>query len=32
MIDMVVPRSDLREKLGLLISYLAPKPEKKAAA
>ena len=30
MIDMVVPRSDLRERLALLISYLAP--EKKAAA
>jgi acetyl-CoA carboxylase carboxyl transferase subunit beta len=32
MIDMVVPRSELRDKLGLLMSYLAPKPEKKAAA
>jgi acetyl-CoA carboxylase carboxyl transferase subunit beta len=32
MIDMVVSRADLREKLGLLISYLAPKLEKKAAA
>jgi acetyl-CoA carboxylase carboxyl transferase subunit beta len=32
MIDMVVPRSDLKAKLSLLISYLAPKPEKKAAA
>ena len=32
MIDMVVPRSELRERLALLISYLAPKPEKKAAA
>jgi acetyl-CoA carboxylase carboxyl transferase subunit beta len=30
MIDMVVPRSDLREKLALLISYLMP--ETKAAA
>jgi len=30
MIDMVVPRSALREKLALLISYLAP--ESKAAA
>jgi acetyl-CoA carboxylase carboxyl transferase subunit beta len=30
MIDMVVPRSELREKLALLISYLAP--EAKAAA
>ena len=30
MIDMVVPRSQLKEKLGLLISYLSP--EKKAAA
>ena len=30
MIDMVVPRSDLRDKLAMLISYLAP--EKKAAA
>jgi acetyl-CoA carboxylase carboxyl transferase subunit beta len=30
MIDMVVPRGDLREKLALLISYLAP--ETKAAA
>jgi len=29
-IDMVVPRGDLREKLALLISYLSP--EKKAAA
>jgi len=32
MIDMVVSRGDLRDKLGLLISYLAPKLEKKAAA
>jgi acetyl-CoA carboxylase carboxyl transferase subunit beta len=32
MIDMVVSRGDLRDKLGLLISYLVPKPEKKAAA
>jgi acetyl-CoA carboxylase carboxyl transferase subunit beta len=32
MIDMVVPRSDLRNKLALLIKYLAPRPEKKAAA
>ena len=32
MVDMVVPRSELREKLALLISYLAPKAEKKAAA
>ena len=32
MIDMVVPRSELRDKLGMLVSYLAPKPEKKAAA
>ena len=32
MIDMVVPRSELRDKVGLLMSYLAPKPEKKAAA
>jgi len=32
MIDMVVPRSELRDKLGLLIKYLAPRPEKKAAA
>jgi acetyl-CoA carboxylase carboxyl transferase subunit beta len=32
MIDMVVPRSELKGKLALLISYLAPKPEKKAAA
>ena len=30
MIDMVVPRSELKEKLALLISYLAP--ESKAAA
>ena len=30
MIDMVVPRSELRERLALLIAYLAP--EKKAAA
>ena len=30
MIDMVVPRPELKEKLALLISYLAP--EKKAAA
>jgi acetyl-CoA carboxylase carboxyl transferase subunit beta len=30
MIDMVVPRSELREKLALLISYLTP--ESKAAA
>jgi acetyl-CoA carboxylase carboxyl transferase subunit beta len=30
MIDMVVPRSQLKEKLGLLISYLSP--ETKAAA
>ena len=30
MIDMVVPRSELKHKLALLISYLAP--EKKAAA
>ena len=30
MIDMVVPRGDLKEKLALLISYLAP--ESKAAA
>ena len=30
MIDMVVPRSELRERLALLISYLAP--EEKAAA
>ncbi|MES2001370.1 MAG: acetyl-CoA carboxylase, carboxyltransferase subunit beta [Pseudomonadota bacterium] len=30
MIDMVVPRSQLRERLALLIAYLAP--EKKAAA
>ena len=30
MIDMVVPRSELREKLSMLISYLAP--EEKAAA
>jgi len=30
MIDMVVPRADLRETLALLISYLAP--EAKAAA
>ncbi len=32
MIDMVVPRSELRDRLGLLVKYLAPKPEKKAAA
>ena len=31
MIDMVVPRSELRDKLALLIKYLAPR-EKKAAA
>jgi acetyl-CoA carboxylase beta subunit len=30
MIDMVVSRGDLRERLGLLVSYLAP--EAKAAA
>ena len=30
MIDMVVPRSQLRGRLALLIAYLAP--EKKAAA
>ena len=30
MIDMVVPRSELREKLSMLIGYLSP--EKKAAA
>jgi acetyl-CoA carboxylase carboxyl transferase subunit beta len=30
MIDMVVPRPELKGKLALLISYLAP--EKKAAA
>jgi hypothetical protein len=30
MIDMVIPRSELRERLALLISYLAP--EEKAAA
>ena len=30
MVDMVVPRSELRERLALLIAYLAP--EKKAAA
>ena len=30
MIDMVVPRSQLKEKLGLLVSYLAPE-EKEAA-
>jgi acetyl-CoA carboxylase beta subunit len=30
MIDMVVPRPELKEKLALLISYLVP--EKKAAA
>jgi acetyl-CoA carboxylase carboxyl transferase subunit beta len=30
MIDMVVPRPELKDKLALLISYLAP--EKKAAA
>ena len=30
MIDMVVPRSELRERLSMLISYLAP--EEKAAA
>jgi len=29
MIDMVVPRSELKERLAMLISYLAP--EKKAA-
>ena len=29
-IDMVVPRSDLKDKLALLVSYLAP--EDKAAA
>jgi acetyl-CoA carboxylase carboxyl transferase subunit beta len=31
MIDMVVPRSELKEKLALLISYLAPEKKKKAA-
>ena len=30
MIDMVVSRSDLREKLGLLISYLAPEAKEAA--
>lgn len=30
MIDMVVPRSDLREKLALLISYLAPEAKEAA--
>ena len=30
MIDMVVPRSELRDKLGLLISYLAPEAKKAA--
>ena len=30
MIDMVIPRSQLKEKLGLLISFLSP--ETKAAA
>ncbi len=30
MIDMVVPRGELKEKLALLIAYLAP--EAKAAA
>jgi acetyl-CoA carboxylase carboxyl transferase subunit beta len=30
MIDMVVPRGDLKEKLGLLSSYLCPKTKKAA--
>jgi acetyl-CoA carboxylase carboxyl transferase subunit beta len=30
MIDMVVPRADLKEKLGLLISYLAPEAKEAA--
>ena len=30
MIDMVVPRSELREKLGLLLSYLAPEAKEAA--
>jgi acetyl-CoA carboxylase carboxyl transferase subunit beta len=30
MIDMVVSRGDLKEKLGLLISYLAPEAKKAA--
>jgi len=30
MIDMVVSRGDLREKLALLISYLAPESKKAA--
>jgi acetyl-CoA carboxylase carboxyl transferase subunit beta len=30
MIDMVVPRGELREKLALLISYLAPEAKKAA--
>jgi len=30
MIDMVVPRSELREKLGLLISYLVPEAKEAA--
>jgi acetyl-CoA carboxylase beta subunit len=30
MIDMVVPRGQLREKLSLLVSYLSPE-EKEAA-
>jgi len=30
MIDMVVPRSDLREKLALIISYLAPEAKEAA--
>jgi acetyl-CoA carboxylase carboxyl transferase subunit beta len=30
MIDMVVPRAELKEKLGLLISYLAPEAKEAA--
>ena len=30
MIDMVVPRAELREKLGLLLSYLAPEAKEAA--
>ena len=30
MIDMVVPRSELREKLALLIGYLAPEAKEAA--